>query len=105
MQKFGDLEQKEIDRLKAKHGNVYQIIAKDEDGNEHYAYVTKPDLPIIQAAAATISKDPVKASIMIYKSVKLSASEAIESDAELKIAVINKVGEIFKIREANIKKL
>jgi len=105
MQKFGDLEQKEIDRLKAKHGNVYQIIAKDEDGNEHYAYVTKPDLPIIQAAAATIDKDPVKASIMIYKSVKLTASDTIEEDDELKLSVVRKVGEIFQIREADIKKL
>lgn len=105
MQEIGKLEQKEIDRLKALHGGLNLITVKDEEGNIHYCYVKKPDLKILSAATKYVESDPVKSGEIMFNSLKVECSEFIEKDDELKMSVISRLGELFKIRETELKKL
>jgi len=104
-QHIGRLSAKEIEALKSEHKDVYEITVADDDGNVHHAYVKKPNLTVISGAARYAESDPVKSGMLMYKAVRLSGSDAIEQDDELKMSVIAQVGQIFKIREAELKKL
>jgi len=105
MSNIGKLDKKEIDRLKSKHGSVYCIKVDDDEGNVHHCYVRKPDLNVISAAAKYAESDPIKSGLIMYNSVKLETTEGIEADDEMKMAVIAKIGGIFKIRAAELEKL
>lgn len=101
----GELTQLEIDKLKAKYGKVYQIAVTDEDGVVHFCYVKKPNMEVIRASADYADSDSIKAGEVMYNSITVSASEDFEQDAGLKLAAIGKMGELFKVAKAEIKKL
>lgn len=105
MQEIGKLEQQEIDRLKSIHAELYCIKVKDDDGNTHLAYCKKPNLEVISAAAKHAQTDPVKSGLIMYNSCVLEASNGIATQDDLKMSVIGKIGQIFKVREAELEKL
>jgi hypothetical protein len=101
----GKLEQAEIDNLKSQHGHLYQIKVQDDQGDTHYCFVKKPTLAVIGGAASYAQTDPIKSGMLMYNTLKVKSTDGIENDDEMKLAVIGKIGEIFKVREAELEKL
>lgn len=104
MEKLGKATAAEITDLKAKHGELHEVISV-KDGVTHFTYVKKPDLAIISAAAAYAESDPVKSGEIMFNSTRVAGSEEVINDAELKLGVVKYIGGIFKVVEAEGKKL
>lgn len=104
MKNIGKATAAQISEFKAKHDEVHEI--KSKKGNEtHYTYVKKPDLEIISAAAKYADSDPVYSGTLMFNSTRIGGSEAVIEDAEMKLGVIQYIGNIFKVVEAEGKKL
>jgi len=95
----------QIKRWKAKYGEVYAISVKDENGEDLTGYFRKPDLNVIAAASKFAEADPVKSGIVMFENCWLGGDEAIKDDDEAKLGVIKSLGQLFKIKEAEVKKL
>jgi hypothetical protein len=104
MENKGKATAEEIKALKAKHGEIHEVISEKE-GVKHYTYVKKPDLAIISAAASYAESDPVKSGEIMFNSTRVAGSDEVITDAEMKLGVIQYIGGIFKIVEAQGKKL
>lgn len=104
MKKIGEATKEEIIAFKAKYGEVHEVKSV-KDGETHFTYVKKPDLSIISAAAKYADSDPVQSGVIMFNSTRIGGSEAILEDAEMKLGVIQYVGKIFKVVEAEGKKL
>jgi hypothetical protein len=104
MENIGKATAQEIKDLKAKHGEIHEITSKKE-GKTHFTYVKKPDLAIISAAAAYAEADPVKSGEVMFNSTRVAGSDEVTTDGEMKLGVIAYIGSIFKIVEAEGKKL
>lgn len=104
MENIGKLTASEITALKAKYGEIHEVKSVREN-QTHYTYVKKPDLDIISAAAKHAESDPVYSGTLMFNSTRIGGSEAVADDAEMKLGVIQYIGQIFKIVEAQGKKL
>ncbi len=104
MKEIGKATKAEITAFKAKYGEVHEIKSV-KNGKTHYTYVRKPDLNIISAAAKYADSDPVQSGTIMLNSTRIGGSEAVLDDAEMKLGVIQYIGQIFKVVEAEGKKL
>jgi len=96
----------QIKKWKAKYGEVYAIEVKmDDEGTIATGYFKKPDLNIISAAAKFAEVDPIKSGTVMLENCWLGGDEDIKLNDEAKLAAIKKLGEIFKVKEAEVKKL
>ena len=88
----------QIEQWKREHGKVFKASA---DG--HTAYYRKPtrkDLSYISSL-----KDPIKMSELLLEQTWVAGDEVIKTNDELFMAVVSKMDEIIKVKEAEIKKL
>lgn len=104
MKEVGKATKEEITAFKAKYGEVHEVKSV-KDGEVHYTYVRKPDLAILSAAAKYADSDPIQSGTIMLNSTRIGGSDAVLDDAEMKIGVIQYVGTIFKVVEAEGKKL
>ncbi len=96
----------QIKRWKAKYGEVNQItVPIDDEGNTVTAYFRKPDLNIIAAASKFAETDPIKSGLILFENCWLGGDETIKQDDEAKLSAIKSLGKLFKVRDAEIKKL
>ncbi|GIV42048.1 MAG: hypothetical protein KatS3mg034_1358 [Vicingaceae bacterium] len=100
-----EITEAQIKKWKAKYGDVYAITVNIEEDTKATAYFRKPDLQIISAAAKFADIDPIKSGNIMLENCWLAGDEIIKEDEEAKLGVIKKLGELFKIKEAEIKKL
>jgi len=59
----------------------------------------------LAAASKYAADNPVKSGIIMFDSVWLGGDAEIQVNDELKMSAIQKIGDLFRIREARIKKL
>lgn len=94
------LTQKQIEELKAKHGDVYEVEVADK-----VCYLRKPTRKVLSAAAVAGQKDPMKYNEIILANCWLSGDEEIKTDDALFMGVAGILGELVEIKEASLKKL
>ncbi|PIX07088.1 MAG: hypothetical protein COZ76_05385 [Flavobacteriales bacterium CG_4_8_14_3_um_filter_35_10] len=104
MAEIGKASKEEIVALKAKYSEVYEIKSVRDD-DVHYTYVKKPDLNIISAAAKYAESDPVQSGMIMFNSTRIAGSDAVVNDSEMVLGVIQYIGKLFKVIEAEGKKL
>lgn len=105
MKRIGEATPAQIKQWKSHCKNVHEIVISDDDDVERVCYVKSPDLDILAAASKYATENPVKSGIIMFDSVWLGGDADIQADDELKMSAIQKIADLFRIREASIKKL
>lgn len=88
----------DINKWKATHGDLFEISVEDKSCILHKP--TRQDL-----SYASVIKDPIKMSEVMLKQLWVAGDEEIKTNDELFMAVVAKMDEILKVKEAEIKKL
>ncbi len=101
------VSQAQIKRWKSQYGDVYAIEVKLDDKGKQKAvgYFRKPDLNIIAAASRFADTDPIKSGEVLLENCWLDGDDVIKTDDEAKMGVLTQLGKLFKIKEAEVKKL
>lgn len=102
---MGEVTQAQIKRWKAKYGDIFAISVKISNKEKATCYLKKPDLNIITASAKFAKTDPIKGGTVVLENCWLGGDKIIKQDDEAKLGVIKKLGELFKVKEAEVKKL
>ena len=88
----------QIKEWKEKHGELFQITVEDKSCILHTP--TRQDL-----SYASVVKDPIKMSETLLNRLRVDGDEEIKTDDSLFMAVVNKMDEVLKVKEAEVKKL
>lgn len=94
---IGQATPEQIEIWKKKYGRVSALIV---DG--HIGYVRKPDRQTLAYAAIVAQTNPVKSNETLLNSIWLGGSEAIKTDDELFYGASSKLGELVKVKEAEL---
>ncbi|MBQ3804894.1 MAG: hypothetical protein II844_03680 [Prevotella sp.] len=92
------IEQKKIDEWKAKHGDLYQISVEGKS-----CLLRRPTRKDI--SYASVVRDPMQLSETMLKQLWLDGDREILEQDDLFLAVVAKMEEVMKIKEAEIKKI
>lgn len=93
-----------IDKLKAKHGRLFQVDIAD--GSDTYSAIFKePTMDILSAAGAVGKTDEIKASMVLYENCLIAADDAIKSRDMLKMQVVAAIGERMTALTKTVKNL
>lgn len=88
----------QIKEWKEKYGELFQITVEDKN-----CILRKPNRKDL--SYASVVKDPIKMSEVLLKNLWVAGDEDIKTDDELFMAVVNKMDEVLKVKEAEVKKL
>lgn len=88
----------DINKWKATHGDLFGISVEGKSCVLHKP--TRQDL-----SYASVIKDPIKMSEVMLKQLWVAGDEEIKTNDELFMAVVAKMDEVLKVKEAEIKKL
>ena len=88
----------QIKEWKEKHGELFQITVEDKS-----CILRKPNRKDLSYAG--VVKDPIKMSEVLLNNLWVAGDEDIKTDDTLFMAVVNKMDEVLKVKEAEIKKL
>ncbi len=88
----------DINKWKATHGDLFKISVEGKSCVLHKP--TRQDL-----SYASVIKDPIKMSEVMLKQLWVAGDEEIKTNDELFMAVVAKMDEVLKVKEAEIKKL
>ncbi|QUI93631.1 hypothetical protein [Prevotella denticola] len=88
----------DINKWKATHGDLFEISVENKSCVLHKP--TRQDL-----SYASVIKDPIKMSEVMLKQLWVAGDEEIKTNDELFMAVVAKMDEVLKVKEAEIKKL
>ena len=88
----------QIKEWKEKHGELFQITVEDKS-----CILRKPNRKDL--SYAIVVKDPIKMSEVLLNNLWVAGDEDIKTDDTLFMAVVNKMDEVLKVKEAEIKKL
>ncbi|MDP1709254.1 MAG: hypothetical protein Q8L89_09380 [Gammaproteobacteria bacterium] len=105
MEHIGKIDEKEVNRLKALHDELYQLTGTDDEGNTHYLYVKKPDMAALSASARYVDTDPIKSGQLMYNSCKVCGSTKFDTGAEWTMGAMAQIGTLFKAKELELEKL
>lgn len=95
------LTEADVKKLVMQHGQLYPITVK-KDGRRITGLFKKPTLSIMAAANAGGGADLVKVGTIVFNSCKVHVPAEMESDDEVKLAALNKVGGLFRVLEAEV---
>lgn len=103
----GGVSQEQINKWKKQHGQVFAIsIPLDDEGKEKATgYFRKPNLDIVSAANKVGKTDMIRGGLVAFESTFLGGDPIIKEDDEVKMSAIEAVGQLFKVREAEVKNL
>lgn len=93
-----DFKKEQIEAWKAKHGELYQISV---DGKS--CLLRRPTRKDI--SYASVVRDPMQLSETMLKQLWLDGDKEILEQDDLFLAVVAKMEEVMKIKEAEIKKI
>ncbi len=99
------ISQAQIKRWKAQYGDVYAIEVKLDEQEKAVGYFRKPDLNIIAAASRFVESNPIKTGEILLENCWLDGDDLIKTDDEAKMGVMTQLGKLFKVKEAEVKKL
>lgn len=88
----------QIQEWKKKHGDLFEITVDDKSCILHRP--TRRDL-----SYASVIKDPIKMSETMLGQLWVAGDEELKTNDELFMAVVSKMDEVLKVKEAEIKKL
>ena len=88
----------DINKWKAVHGDLFEISVEGKSCVLHKP--TRQDL-----SYASVIKDPIKMSEVMLKQLWVAGDEEFKTNDELFMAVVAKMDEVLKVKEAEIKKL
>jgi hypothetical protein len=88
----------QISDWKKKHGDLFEITVEGKSCILHRP--TRKDL-----SYASVVKDPIKMSETMLNQLWVAGDEEIKTSDDLFMATVNKMDEILKVKEAEIKKL
>lgn len=88
----------QIKEWKEKHGELFQITVGDKS-----CILRKPNRKDL--SYASVVKDPIKMSEVLLNNLWVAGDEDIKTDDTLFMAVVNKMDEVLKVKEAEVKKL
>lgn len=88
----------QIQEWKKKHGDLFEITVDGKSCILHRP--TRRDL-----SYASVIKDPIKMSETILGQLWVAGDEELKTNDELFMAVVSKMDEVLKVKEAEIKKL
>ena len=88
----------QIQEWKKKHGDLFEITVDDKSCLLHRP--TRRDLRY-----ASVIKDPIKMSETMLGQLWVAGDEELKTNDELFMAVVSKMDEVLKVKEAEIKKL
>lgn len=94
------LTQKQIEELKSKYGEVYEVEVDDK-----VCYLKKPTRKTLSAAATVGQKDPMKYNEIILANCWIQGDEEIKTNDALFLGVSGILSELIDIKEAKLKKL
>jgi len=83
---------------------VHLVAVKTESGVVN-GYFKKPNLQVIGAASKYATTDPVKSGLILFESCWLAGDPEMREVDEIKMSAIGKLGDLFKVYEAEVKKL
>lgn len=95
----------EIEALKQKHGELFQITVTDQTGKEHHAILRKPGMSDMQIASASEKKKPFTFNLSIWSNCKVVADPAIDASEYLLLGAFKELGELVEQANSSIKKL
>lgn len=88
----------QIQEWKKKHGDLFEITVDGKSCILHSP--TRRDL-----SYASVIKDPIKMSETMLGQLWVAGDEELKTNDELFMAVVSKMDEVLKVKEAEIKKL
>lgn len=91
---------KEIEDLKAKHGQLFMITVEDKA-----CVLKKPTRKVLSMASSVASKDPMKFNEIILKNCWVDGDEEIIKDDDYFLGASQKIAEIIEFKEAELVKL
>ncbi|WP_264521203.1 hypothetical protein [Flavobacterium sp. N1994] len=103
----GYLDDTQLQALKTKHKikYIHEVITEDEEGAKHATYFKKPTMQHLEVLADYTKKDQaIKGLETLFNTCRLSGSEEVLIDDEMKSAAYQELSKIFKKREAIVKK-
>ena len=90
--------EKQIQEMKKKHGTLFLITVDDKSCIIHKP--TRQDLSYV-----SVVKDPMKINETLLKQLWVDGDKEMIEDDDCFMAVCNKMSEVLKVKEAEIKKL
>ena len=90
--------QEQVAEWKKKHGEIFEIKVEDKSCILHKP--TRRDLSYV-----SVVKDPIKLSETLLKQLWVAGDKDIQDRDDLFMAVVNKMEEVLKVKEAEVKKL
>lgn len=98
--------EEKIKTWKEKYGKdaIFEITVKKGD-EKIIGYFRKPNLEIISAAAKVGGGDEIKAGMVLFENCWLDGDIRLQEDDELKVSCLSKLSDLFKIFQADVKKL
>lgn len=91
---------KEIEDLKAKHGQLFMITVEDKA-----CLLKKPTRKVLSMASSVASKDPMKFNEIILKNCWVAGDEEIKTNDDYFLGASQKIAEIIEFKEAELVKL
>ena len=88
----------QIKEWKEKHGELFQVTVEGKG-----CILRKPNRQDL--SYASVVKDPIKMSETLLHRLWVAGDEDIKTDDSLFMAVVNRMDEVLKVKEAEIKKL
>ena len=104
---IGYLNDDQLNALKAQKATKYihEVITVDDDEQLHATYFVKPRLDHLQVLADYAKKDQEMAGLAIlFNTCRVGGSEEVLVDDEMKASAYKALAQLFKRREAIVKK-
>ena len=104
---IGYLNDSQLESLKIQKKTKYlhEVVTIDDDGNHHATYFKKPDLEQLQVLASYAKKDQEMEGLeILFNTCRVSGSDDVLTDGEMKASAYKALAQLFKRREAIVKK-
>jgi hypothetical protein len=104
---IGYLDDNGINALKTQKGvkYIHEVITVDDDNETHATYFLKPSLDQLQMLADYAKKSEEMDGLKIlFNTCRVGGSEAVLTDDEMKASAYKALAQLFKRREAVVKK-
>lgn len=104
---IGYLNDSQIAAVKAqtKKKYIHEVQTIDDDEQAHVTYFTKPELDQLQMLASYAKKEQeMEGLAILFNTCRVGGSDEVLTDDEMKVSAYKALSQIFKRREAVVKK-